>query len=297
MRTQRLVWLSLALILAGQPARAFFLKTGLKQTTGTGRYVATDVWAHFGDDWSLKPRYSQYHSDSSSGTYKTLSLRAAYDTKLWGLGLSAGGTPKVNGYSNRFFAIDATVTITPTGGSKSKRTAGGSDQEERGKGLARVDLGAGLTHTTHQDEFQADGVRRARALNIGQTDLDASVSASLFRTVATVEVTKSLYDRDLNAQSPRAAQAVSRSGLASVIQGFPDTTAFARFELSMVPVVKPFVSYARTTFKLRQPHSDAYAVGGFAGLKFVELTASYERYVQAGRPSQNYFGLGAALKF
>lgn len=293
------IFLPLVLLSLASPGRAFFFNSGLKQTTGNNNYSGTSGYAHFGGDIHFKPSFSTYHSDLSGGTFNTYALRAGYDMKLFGAGLTAGTTPKVNGYRNSFVGVDAAVSLTPTGSGPIKRIKG-ADQgggAARGKGLARVDVGAGLLHTSHRDDLNAAGARRASVFKLGQTDLSASVGVSFLRNLLSLDLTKSFYDKDLAAATDRGGRVQAVTGLTAVVQGFPKTSASARLEMSMVPVVTPFISYTRTTFELSQPSSNAYAVGGFVELAILEVGASYQRYVQAGAADQNYYGLGASLRF
>lgn len=296
---RKCLWSLIVLLLPAGPAQAFFFNSGVKQSVGTHNYSGTSLYADFGGDVHIRPSFTSYHSDDSSGTYKTISARLGYDTKLWGVGVTGGGTPRVNGYSNRFFGADAVVSLTPTGSGPVKRIKG-SDQgggAARGKGLARVDLGAGILHTTHTDEFQAGGARRARSIDIGQTDLNASVGVSVLKNLISADVTKSFYNKDLSAVLARGARAQSVQGLSPVIQGFPKTSVNLRLEMSMLPLVTPYVGYTRTTFELSQPAANAYSVGGYVEFEILEVSASFQRYVQSGRPDQNYYGLGASLRF
>ncbi|MBI5629519.1 MAG: hypothetical protein HY921_01405 [Elusimicrobia bacterium] len=293
------VFLAAAALGSALPARALFFNAGASQTTGSRNYSGTRVYADFGDSLHVRPSFSAYHSDSSSGTYKTISARIGYDLPFFGVGLTAGGSPTVNGYGNTFFGADAVVSLSPTGSGPIRRIKA-SEQgggKARGKGVARVDLGAGLLYTAHRDDLQAGGARRSRAVSVGQTDLGASLGVSFLGNLASADLTKSVYDRDLRALSLRPAQTLAPQGLAAVIQGFPNTSAHLQFEMGMLPLVSPFVSYTRTTFELGEPSLNAYALGAYAELMMVEVSASYQRYAQSGRADRNYFGLGASLRF
>lgn len=294
------VFLAVVSVFVASPGWSFFFNSGVKQLAGTNNYSSTRFYAHFGgDNLHLRPTFSTYHSNTSGGTFNTYSARLGYDAMLFGAGLTAGVTPRIDGYSNRFVGIDGVISLSPTGLGPIKRIKG-SDQgggAARGKGLARVDVGAGISHTTHKDELNAARVSRANSLTIGQTDLSGSVGASFLGNLITLDLTKSFYDKDLGAVSARGGRAQVLTGLSNVIQGFPNTSASVKFELAMLPLINPFVSYTRTTFELSQPASNAYAVGGFAQLQILEVTASYQRYVQAGQPDNNYYGLGASLRF
>lgn len=297
--TTKRMFLTLALLSLAAPARAFFFNSGLKQISGNNDYYGTSAYAHFGSDIHFKPSFSSFHSNVSGGTFNAYALRVGYDMKLFGAGVTAGTTPKVNGYKNSFVGVDASVSLTPTGSGPIKRIKG-SDQgggAARGKGLARVDVGAGVLHTSHSDDLNASGATRTGTFKLGQTDLSASVGVSFLENLISLDLTKSVYDKTLSAATDRGSRVQTVTGLTSMIQGFPKTSASARLEMSMIPVVSPFVSYTRTTFELSQPSLNAYALGGSVELMILEVVASYQHYTQAGVPDNDYVGLGASLRF
>lgn len=298
----------LLLFASASPARAYF-DASFTQTFGANDYRGTRVWADFGDEWHLKPMFSLYRSDLSNGTYKTFSARVARDTKQWGAGFTAGGSPKTSGYSNGFLGGDVSFTFTP-GGDRAVRRIPGSPEGKapKGKGLARVDVGAALLHTRHHDEFQAPvgtfqhrrGQRlRPTALTIGQTDFTLNSGVSVLGTLLSAEYTVSRYNKDLDAVSANPAAVTRIPGLISIIQGFPKTSFNAQVELGMLPIVDPYLSVTRTTFKTSGvPASTAVTIGATAGFEMLEAHGSYERYFPGGgAAAQNYVGIGAGVRF
>lgn len=301
------------LALACAPARAggWWFNGGARGTAGSQHYWGSDWWAKIGhEDYSVKPMFSLYRSDVSSGTYKTLSARAGYDTKLFGVGATVGGTPRTNGYSNTFFGFDGVVSLTPGARGPEKRISSSDESAgpARGKGLARVDLGGAFKHTTHRDSLQAAttgdagrrggrAVARPSALSIGENDLTASAGVSVLDCLLSVDLTKSFYDRDLRGANPRALEAVRLSGLSSTVEGFPNTSTAVRAEAGMLPVVTPYVTFVHTRYELSQPDSNAVTVGAYVELGIVEASASLEHFVQPGQPNQNYGSLGATVRF
>ncbi len=284
---------------------------GAKGTAGTQSYFGSDWWAQLGKgDYSVKPMFSEYRSDTSSGTYKTVSARAAYDSKLFGAGLTLGGTPKVNGYSNGFVGVDAILSITPGLQGPTKRINSSSESAgpARGKGVARIDLGGAIKHYAHRDDLQAapgqagrrGGAFVARSggqLRLGETDFTASGGVSILDALLSIDLTKSVYDKNLTNLNARALQNVRLSGLASTIQGFPDTNTAVRLELGMLPLLTPYVTYVHTKYKLAQPDSNGVTAGVYAELDIVELSGSYEHLAQSGQPDENYYSLGASVRF
>lgn len=289
----------------------WWVNASAKGTAGTRHYWGSDWYAKIGKgDLSVKPMFSEYSSDLSSGTYKTIAVRGAFDTKILGLGATVGGTPKTNGYSNAFFGVDGIVSLTPGVSGPTKRISSSDESSgpARGKGLARVDLGGAFKHTTHMDDLQAasvadDGRRggrtapRAKGLNIGQNDVTASAGVSVLEWLLSVDVTKSFYDRNLASVNARAEPVARLSGLTSTIQGFPNTNTAVRVEAGILPIVTPYATFVHTRYELTQPDSNAVTVGAYVELGIVEASASYEHFVQSGQPNENYGSLGATVRF
>ncbi|OGS41265.1 MAG: hypothetical protein A2506_03125 [Elusimicrobia bacterium RIFOXYD12_FULL_66_9] len=162
--------------------------------------------------------------------------------------------------------------------------------------------------TRHSDDLAASGSTaagrrhaaasaRARKLTIAQTDLSAFAGLRFLITEISAEVTKSVYDKNLDAASVREAQALSLSGFGATVQGFPDTSVNFKLKWKSLPLVKPYLSYTRTKFKLSAEPSDAYEVGGTVGLQMLSVKAAYQRYTQKGYADQNFFSVGAGLNF
>lgn len=285
------------------PSAALDTTAGLAQTFGSQNYLGTSAYVRLKkDEYSLKPSYSQFHSDLSGGSFRTISARAAYDVSRCGVGLTVGGTPEVNGYSSAFFGADGVVSAAPDG--DGGWLIGGSDGEQtRGghEGLSRVDLGAEITRTAHHDQLEAVRVRRGAVpggtVTIGQTDLRVSAGTEFLANWLSLDVTKSVYDRDLNAFSRNAAPVLRLTGLSSVIAGFPDKSVSLRYELDALPVVIPFASYTYTTFELDEPDSHALTGGAYVEIGAGELGASLQHYVQSGQPDQNLVSISGRMKF
>lgn len=302
-------------VLCALPARAS-VTAGVDQTLGTAGYRKTKVRASIdlGDAFYLAPSFSTYHSDRSSGSYRTFGLRAGYETGPLALGAGIAVQPKTNGYKREEFGGDVTFSLTPGGSSYGRKMAGPSSggEETFGSGLAAVDVGAGLSFIRHSDDFQAatggtsgmgsgrrdrSTVARTATATFGQVDFSVFAGLRFLIAEASVELTKSRYDKNLEALNARESQALDLSGVESTVQGFPDTSANARLSWKSLPLVKPYVSYTRTTFKLGSAPSNAYEVGAKAGFDMVTVKAGYERYAQRGFDDQNFYTLGASLNF
>jgi len=273
---------------------------GVREYTGNQNYNGINAFGQVGfGDFSLRPSFGSFHSDVSSGTLNTYALRVGYDTKLFALGLSGGGTPSVNGYSNKFGGVDATFSLTPSGEGARQRINGReqSSGPAQGAGLARIDIGGSVNYTSHSDHVGSAGQALGSVARLGQTDLTASVGVSILESLLSVDVTKSLYDKkpaDLNMRTPRVQNII---GLAQVAQGFPNSSTNVKLLFGGTPLIKPYVGYTHTTFQAGQPGANAYNAGVSAELQILEVSANWEHYVQSGQSAHDYVGLGAGVRF
>lgn len=301
-------------VLCALPARAG-VTAGADQTLGTAGYRKTKVRASvdIGEAFFLAPSFSTYRSNSSSGSYRTFGLRAGYETGPLAFGAEVAVQPKTNGYKREEIGGDVTFSLTPGGSKHGRKMAGPSSggEETFGAGLAAVDVGAGLRFLRHSDDLQAapssgggagPGPRRPSAargatLTFAQTDISVFGGLRFLVAEASVEVVKSAYSKNLDALNAREGQALDLSGVESTVQGFPDTSANARLTWKSLPLVKPYVSYTHTTFKLGSAPSNAYEVGAKAGLNMITVKAGYEHYAQKGFADRNFYTLGAGLNF
>lgn len=269
------------LIALAVPARGYRLDSGIRQTWGTNNYRATSFSADFGDDFHYSPSYSQYSSDTSSGTFRTYAMELAYDTDNFGLSASGGVTPRVAGYASYFWGLHGTL---------------GRELNDDWS----IDLGGGYLRTVHDDEFQieARGRRNGREFIIRRpasftmTQNDASLSASVGYRIHTwsVEGTRSFYDKDLAQVSARSSQVNTLAGINASVQGFPKSSAYLKWKVKFHDVFKPYVTYTRTVFEINQPHSSTYGIGFNSKIREIwDAGISYQRYVQSGSPPQDYY--------
>ncbi|MFI5345212.1 MAG: hypothetical protein ACHQ51_02445 [Elusimicrobiota bacterium] len=274
----------------------FFVKPSLKQTAGSGGYEATSASVDFGSSFHLKPGFDAYHSNSSSGTVKTYSLRASYDTDgQYGYSVNGGWSPLNDGYKNHFIGGELTRDID----------FDDEDSTEEARGfISNLNLSAGLTHTTHTDSFQLQTVKgrrvvllRPAALDIDETDLTGSAAVTARDTVFELDVLKAVYNKDLAALSARGAQATQLAGLVSTIQGFPNANASFRVQFDQVPVVSPYVSYTYTSYAIAVPISQAYSLGAVGSAAGLRLDAAYQRFSQKTGADINYYSLRASYRF
>lgn len=303
--------LAILVLFAAVSASAAGVSFGVDQTLGTDNYRGTKAKASLdlSDEIYVAPSFSTYRSDTSSGSFNTFALRGGYETGPFALGAEAGFQPKTNGYKKTFVGADATFSLTPGGSSHGRKMAGPSSEGEQtfGSGLAGVDIGAAVMRTNHSDDLAAStgtvvdrrraSAARSTVFNVGQTDLSAFAGLRFLVTEISAEITKSVYDKSLDATNIREAQALSLSGFGATVQGFPDTSFNAKLKWKTLPLVKPYLSYTHTKFKLGAQPSDAYEAGGTVGLQMLSVKASYQRYTQKGFADQNFFSVGAGLNF
>ena len=292
---------AISVALAASPSAAFFIQPALTQLTGSHGYDGTEASVDVGGAFHLMPAFSSYHSDLSGGqTYKTYSLRAAYDTGLWGVGLTGGATPGIAGsnFKQNFYGVDGTLSFGPGTGKVSRLrqyqaqgAAGLTNMGSAPEGLAGVDLGAGIMH---YDETNANlsGVGLAK---IGQTNLRGSAGAAFLDNILTLDITKSVYNGSLTGSAADQAQIIQ--GVNAIVQGFPDTSVSLKLAMGLLPLVTPYISYTHTTFKNGVGASGAYVVGGAVNLLMLNVHAFYESYTQVGGQNQNFVGIGAGLNF
>jgi hypothetical protein len=293
---------------------ASFFDGDINQTMGSGGYVGTQASADFGGALHLQPSFTEYHGDGTKGyTYRTYSLRAAYDKQSWGLGISGGATPNAgvngssssgygnfsagSGYSNYFFGADAVLSLTPGFGPVKRAEAQASNPYYYGPtqaGLAGVDLRGGIDEIYNSEGAAFLG--KAAGVNFNQTNIHGSVDAAFLDNLFSVNVAKSLYNQNLGAIGAQNAEVTNLDGLTNIVLGFPDASVNAKIQMQMIPFMTPYLSYTHTTFQLGAQASDAYSFGLAANLMMLAFNASYEHYVQPGTTAQNFITLGASLK-
>ena len=297
-------------VLGVSPARAFFVRPSVTQTLGSRNYAGTHTSVDFGGDLHLTPSLNSYHSDDATGTYKTWGVQAAYEFEKYGVALSGGFSPRVNGYANRYVGGEASMSFDFEEGvvdraAEFKREEQEKQPSRRTFGVSRLDLTVGLTQTQHSDEFTATTNARGQqvvthsttTLALGQTDLLMTAALEIRKTRLSISLTKSVYNKDLAYIGARSAQIAVLSGLDPIVQGFPDLNFNTRLDLEMWPVYTPWVSYTYSKFKVTQASAAAYAVGLNALWRAFLLTGSYQRYSLAGGADRNYLSASAAYRF
>jgi len=304
--SRRLAILAAAAVLAA-PAYAGF-SAGIDQSVGDHSYQTTHANASLdlGDSWTIAPNYTRYKADYTNGIYNDYGLRVAYESGPLALGVAGSVLPRVDGYQQGTVGGDLTFSLTPGGTTHGHKMAGpdsGSDQTF-GAGLAAVDLGVSANEIMHSDQLQTVGqdpfgptTSRAKAFDLGQTDLAAFAGVKFLITELSATVTKSYYDKVLDGQNLRAAPFLNITGISAIEQGFPDLSYTLRLKWKSIPVVQPYIAYTHTTYELSEPNSNAFEAGGTVGLQMLSVKGGYVHYEQTGLPNRDYIVLGASLNF
>lgn len=293
------------LLAAAMPAQAFFFKSQLKETIGSGQYYATYASVDVGSDLHVQPSLNAYHSSTSSGTTYTGSIRVGYDWENYGFGLTGGLTPWNNGYKNRFAGGDVWWNWDAEDAA-SEEANDGRAEHERKRGITSVGLTASLTETNHTEENASPIVKvggafvqlPANQTDADQTDVGAGVAVGYGEETFGLNVTKSIYNKDLSKIGFQAQGVQRLAGLVSTIQGFPDLNASVRVGYEGWDLASPYVSYTYTRYKLSQPNSAAYDIGVYTRpSKTVKVDFSYERFAKAGAADISYWSAAVRLKF
>ena len=235
---------------------------------------------------AIEPSLVTYTSDALDKTFRTYALRGAWEAEKYTLGAEAGTTPEVNGYSNKFFGGDITVSLTPGEGGKSRLAGPGSRGAARGgKGVTRIDVGAGLKQTLHT---------RTAA---GIADRDTSqTEASLFAGAKILMVNLSAAYSNYMYGSEKTTPQMFVTGYNFVLADFPKSSVNVKLDLPGQPMVTPFVSYTATRYKFGAKDSSAYLFGAYIDLSMVTANVGYQIFNRDSR-KDNFLSVGAGIKF
>lgn len=282
---------AIAALCAGS-ASAWYFDGGLTGTTGPDGYSAYKLNLLVGqDDLAFEPSLTRYTSDGLDKTYSTFGLRGAVETEKYTVGAEAGMTPEVNDYSNKYVGADITFSLTPTSGGKARLAGPGSRGMARGgEGVTRVDVGAALKHTLHDQTVNAverETTQTAATLFAGAKVLMLNLSASF---------TGYTYgDED-------AAAHGTTPGHTFLTLARPRSSVNARVDLpSTLPMVTPFAGYTVTKYKggsasAETDKSSAVLLGGYVDLNMVVANVTYQIF-SYNKETDSFISVGAGLKF
>lgn len=273
-------------VFAAAGANAYF-NGGADLTTGPGDYRGTNLYFTAGtDNFWLTPSMATYNSDALKKTRRTFQLRAGYETELYTLAGLAGMTPEVSGYSNNFAGGDITVSLTPGKGGKSRLAgpnarAGGSGG---GAGVTRIDVGAGLKHTIHDNTIGTD-------TKTGQTEFSLFAGARVLMAQLGASYTGYAYGEE-----KAAPELGTVPGLNFARSAYPRSSINARVTLPGYPLVTPFVAYTGTKYKAGGKDSSAYLFGADLDLNMVAANVAYQIF-NDGSARTSFISIGAGIKF
>lgn len=285
------------LLFAASGWASAFTDLNMNQRFGSGGYSQTDasvLWG--GDTLSIRPKFSTWKSDTSSGTFKTYSLRADYSGKALKAGLEGGVQPKTDGYDKKYVGGDISVSFYPNG-------------EDENSLYLRLDLGLAAMLTFHADEYQlatsgsssgkghsGASTLRTKPFDLQQRDYTVFAGAGVGMLELSGDYTKTNYNQTI-LPTDRGSQDLAISGLDHVTQGFLDNSWSAKLKL-MAGAFRPYVSYTSIRMLDLTDRELSYSAGLELKLKIIKLRASYELYKPGnGQDDSSYYGCGATLLF
>jgi hypothetical protein len=272
---------------------------GLTPVFGSNEYEGWNAFLALGtDNFSLAPELTSYQFKGSNGRFTTASLRAGYDMRWFGLGVSGGRTFPKNGYSSSFGGADFAFTISPLGDKGIRRIGGpGRGGAPVGKGIARVDFGGGFKATAHQQEAAL-----GNDVKLTQRELHGFVGASVVGVLVSGRLSKFGYSEDLRSgASLPQTNWTPLVGHMNSVNGYADTSFHANVEAPFFPMIRPFANYTFTRYAPlatgRPGDSKAYAAGVRVGLELVFVEAAYQHVnISGAAKEQNYYTLTGGLR-
>ena len=307
--TKTFAVLAVSAALAAPAAAA--VSVGADQTFGTLNYRGTKANASVDvtDSLYVTPTFATYRTDASSGSLYQGGLRVGYEEGPLSLGVSGAFVSKHDGYKQNSVGADLTFSLSPGHTKHGHRMAGPASQsnDTYGYGLAGIDVGGAVNHLTHSDDFFAagtngdalrqQGAARPHRFVVGETDFSAFAGLKFLITEISGSVSKSVYDRSLDNNLVRESPFMAMGEYSAIESGFPDSDYNVKVKWTMLPFVRPYVSFTHTNFKLGSMPSNATEAGINVGLDMLNVKAAYGHYGQTGFTSRNYFTLGASLNF
>ncbi|HAF96055.1 MAG: hypothetical protein A2X34_06865 [Elusimicrobia bacterium GWC2_51_8] len=282
---KKIILAAVACTVLGLNAAAYF-SGGASSVSGPDGYHGTNLNLVIGSgNLAIEPSLAAYTWDTLDDTFHTYTLRGAWEAEKYTVAGLVGSTPEVNGYSNKFFGGDITVSLTPGEGGKSRLTGPGSRGGARGgQGVTRIDVGAGLKQTMHTQA-------------VGTTDNETSqTEGSLFAGAKILMVNLSASYTGYKYGDEDAAPLGFVPGLSFAFGAFPKSSVNVKLDLPGFPMVTPFVSYTGTKYKGGRDDSSAYLFGAYLDLSMVTANVGYQMF-DNGSTKDNYLSVGAGIKF
>ncbi len=276
------------------------IKGGLTPIFGSNEYEGVNAFLAIGTDHlSLAPELTSYQFKGSNGRFHRAKVRAGYDMRWFGLGVSGERTFPRNGYSSLSAGADFAFTISPLGDKGIRRIGGpGRGGAPVGKGIARVDFGGGFNGTTHVQESAT-----TTDTKLAQRELYGFVGASVLGVLVSGRLSKYEYGTDLQtAAALPTASGTPLVGHLNSVNGFADSSFHANVEVPFFPMIRPFANYTFTKYEALTGNvfpgdSKAFAAGVRVGLELVALEASYQHVnITGAAADQNFYSLTAGLR-
>lgn len=266
---------------------AAYFDGGISATSGPDGYRGTKLNLVIGSgSFAFEPSMASYTSDALDKTFRAYALRGAWETDKYTIGADAGATPEVNGYSNKFFGGDITVSLTPGEGGKSRLAGPGSRGAARGgKGVTRIDAGAGLKQTLHTRT--ATGIADKET---SQTEASFFAGAKILLVNLSAAYTNYIYG------SEKATPQLFVTGHNFALAAFPRSSVNVKLDLPGQPMITPFVSYTGAKYKGGAKDSSAYLFGAYIDLSMVTANVGYQIF-DNGSSKDSFLSVGAGIKF
>lgn len=292
-----LLMLCLALTVPAAAQELPKFSAGVLQSFGTDKYRGTDVYAGAGlGGFNIAPEFRHF-SETGAGSHSVGSARLGWDSRWFGFGVTGGYMPKALHSNASFAGADVAFTLSPMGEGGIRRIGGpGRGGAPVGKGIARIDFGAGAMFTRHH----TDG-----AVNVTQGEYNAFGGASVFGFLASARFAKFSYNKDLKTTNAAAPVWTPIQGHLRYDNGFADFSSNLGVEAPFFPMVTPFANYTLTkykefatsaTTKTKPGDTKTYTVGARVGLEMVGLDAEYQIEKVTASKDRTYTGIGASIR-
>lgn len=260
---------------------------GINYVNGNHSYSGQDIYVLIGSNnmW-VKGEYSKYNRSGIDSMNK-FSARVGFEKELYTLSLVGSYIPEKNNYKATSLGADITFSLNPTSSNR-KRLAGPNYGfvSRSAKGVTQIDLGAAVNYTIHENTGFKD---------LKQTDLSLFAGAKIMLVQASVNYTFSSYD-DNNISKTSSPLMLKVTGMNSYISAYPENSFNLRIDLTGYPMITPFASYTKTSFKSTSENMDSYTVGAYIDLNMITAVCGYETYKFAGK-TNNFLTFSAGIRF
>ncbi|OGR77050.1 MAG: hypothetical protein A2X32_07140 [Elusimicrobia bacterium GWC2_64_44] len=288
---QRILSAFIFLFTAGAAAAESYTDAGGRYTAGPDGYAGMSAFAEWGDDsYYLRPALNTYKSDLSDRK-SIYSFGAGLERERWSAGAELSLTPETAGYKNTGLYGDFTYRLLG-------EPADDAALEDLALGVfcgltAHEDAYATSTTTVYSGRRGGSSSALTDAFKLNQTDYGVSASLKAFGLRASGRFTKTAYDKDVTEEARQLPIEIGGVGAS----GFPDTAVSVRLRVPGLPL-SPEAGYAKTTYLLDQPSSEALNFGVSVRAGRAELSAGWENFNPGGGAGRSdYYSLGLTFSF